>query len=104
VCNDTSPTSENKPRNRVARWLAGRIAAVGARLFAAEDLAATQHGWQITQRRGGMGRSYRDPRFDTLRSCPRCHGSGATDGNPCIPCDATGRVSLAAPSREDQKP
>ena len=39
---------------------------VGARLFASSDAAARRNGWQVTVRRGGLGRSYRDPRFDQL--------------------------------------
>lgn len=31
------------------------------------DEEAHWRGWQITQLWGGLGRVYRDPRFDTLR-------------------------------------
>jgi hypothetical protein len=89
---------ENKARSRITRWLASLIAVAGGRLFGAGDAAAVQHGWQITVRRGGLGRGYRDPRFDALRACPRCHGSGRADHEPCTACDGTGRVTVA-PSR-----
>jgi hypothetical protein len=36
------------------------------RLFRANDTEARWRGWQITRVRGGLGRVYRDPRFDTL--------------------------------------
>ena len=46
------------------RWLGMVIEAVGNLVFGADDRFAAQHGWQITARHGGLGRSYRDPRFD----------------------------------------
>jgi hypothetical protein len=90
------PASENKARSRITRWLGNLAAAVGSRLFAAGDTSAVQHGWQITVRRGGLSRSYRDPRFGTLRACPRCQGGGWADGAPCAPCRGMGRVGDAA--------
>ena len=39
----------------------------GERLFMSADEEAHWRGWQITQVWGGLGRVYRDPRFDTLR-------------------------------------
>jgi hypothetical protein len=36
------------------------------RLFAMNDAEARWRGWQITRVRGGFGRRYRDPAFDTL--------------------------------------
>ena len=62
----TSATSEYKVRTRLARWLRKQTEKAGQRLFARDDLIAIQHGWQITTRYGGLGRQYRDPRFDTL--------------------------------------
>ena len=69
----------------VLSWLAaiprGLGAAIprrlGARLFAMNDTEAYWRSWQITKTQGGLGRSYRDPRFGTLAECPRCHGAGA---------------------------
>ncbi len=92
----TSPTSEFKARTRLVRWLRKQAETAGQRLFARDDLRAVEHGWQITTRCGGLGRQYRDPRFDTLRSCPRCAGSGTADGEPCGVCAATGRVTVHA--------
>ena len=70
----------------VLSWLAAiprRLGAaiprrLGARLFAMNDTEAYWRSWQITKTRGGLGRSYRDPRFGTLAECPRCHGAGAS--------------------------
>ena len=90
----TSPTSGYKARTRLVRWLRTRVEAAGQRLFTRDDLMAVHHGWQITTRCGGLGRQYRDPRFDTLRSCPRCAGNGTTGGEPCGTCAATGRVTV----------
>lgn len=92
LINATSPTSEYKARTRLVRWLRKWAEKAGERLFARDDLFAVQRGWQITIRRGGLGRQYRDPRFDSLRSCPRCAGSGTAAGEPCAACVATGRI------------
>ena len=91
----TSPTSENKVRNRLVHWLLNRLEETGNRLFAADDATAREHGWQIIPRHHGLSRQYRDPRFDTLISCPRCRGSGGTDEQPCPACQATGRLTKA---------
>ncbi len=53
------------PNSPVA-WIKSRIAVLERLLFAATDAAARQHGWQVTSTRWGFGRSYRDPRFDSL--------------------------------------
>jgi hypothetical protein len=66
VVNLDSLQSENKSefRPRAAHWLVIQVAAFGARMFAIDDRTAIQHGWTITRRRGGLARTYRDPRFD----------------------------------------
>jgi hypothetical protein len=51
-------------------WLIGLPRRAGARLFAMNDQEAGWHGWQITETWGGLGRQYRDPRFDALRLDP----------------------------------
>jgi hypothetical protein len=83
-------------------WLGRLLDAVGGWVFRADDRAAIQYGWQITTHHGGLSRSYRDPRFDTLHACPRCNGSGGRDDAPCVPCDGTGRVSRAVSYPEGQ--
>ena len=93
VPNPNGAASENKARSRIAHWLGNLAAATGDRLFAADDTAAVQHGWQITVRRGGLGRTYRDPRFGMLRPCPLCQGDGWAGGTPCGACDGAGRVA-----------
>ena len=65
------------------------------RLFAADDARARGYGWQITAQRGGLGRSYRDPRFDLLATCTECRGTGVdADDRPCWVCPGTGRRAL----------
>ena len=84
------------------RWLSKFIAAVGDRLFRRDDQWAIEHNWQITKRHGGLSRSYRDPRFDTLCACSRCTGSGGYPDEPCTACGGTGRVRLTASYPEGQ--
>jgi hypothetical protein len=67
---------------------------LGRRLFAASDAQARANGWQVTPIRGGLGRRYRDPRFDSLAQCPDCAGTGGQAEAPCLPCSGSGRVVL----------
>ena len=78
----------------LACWLAAIPRRVGDRLFAMNDNEAYWRGWQITRVHGGLGRSYRDPRFDTLAECPKCQGAGLIAKAPCVPCLGTGRITL----------
>ncbi len=85
-------------------WLAAIPRRLGDRLFAMNDTEAYWRDWQITRTQCGLGRSYRDPWFDTLAECPKCRGAGATAGGaggasltadlPCLPCLGTGRITL----------
>jgi hypothetical protein len=84
---------------RVTGRLALLIRAAGDRLFQAEDARARQYGWEITGRRGGLARTYRDPRFDRFRSCPACRGSGTGPAEkPCDSCGGTGRITVSQPA------
>jgi hypothetical protein len=88
---------------RVTWRLALLIRAAGDRLFHAEDMRARQYGWQMTARRGGLARTYRDPRFDRFRSCPVCHGSGTGPAaKPCDRCGGTGRITVSRPTLPDR--
>ena len=75
-------------------WLAAIPRRLGDRLFVMNDTEAYWRGWQITKTHGGLARRYRDPRFDTLTECPKCHGPGVTADLPCVPCVGTGRITL----------
>jgi hypothetical protein len=74
-------------------WLAALPRRLGDRLFAMNDAEAYWHSWQIITTHGGLGRRYRDPRFDALAECPKCRGSGLTADQPCPPCQGTGCIS-----------
>jgi hypothetical protein len=97
----SSLNSENKPSPALVAWLARPLDAIGQRWHAETDVRARQRGWAITQRNGGLGRGYRDPRFDSLVRCPPGGGAGDLgdmDGTPCQSRDGTGRLTLYDPS------
>jgi len=50
---------------------------IGQCLFASADALAQRHEWQVTPVHHGLGRRYRDPRFDCFRAPAR---SPARDG------------------------
>ena len=75
-------------------WLAYFLRRWSDRWFAMNDTEAYWRGWQITKTRGGLGRRYRDTRFDRLSSCTRCAGAGVLADAPCGPCLGTGGVTL----------
>jgi hypothetical protein len=68
----------------LAIWLAYIPRRLGDRLFAMHDNEAYWRGWQITKVHGGLGRRYRDPLFDTLAECAKCHGAAGTSRRPGI--------------------
>lgn len=82
----------------VGDWLASVTGRLGYRLFAMNDDEACWRGWQIIQLYGGLGRRYRDPRFDTLTGCARCRGAGVNGDAPCVRCLGTGRVTVGGVS------
>jgi hypothetical protein len=75
-------------------WVAYLLRRWGDRWFAMNDTEAYWWGWQITKTFGGLGRRYRDIRFDTLAACVRCAGAGAGTDAACGPCLGTGRIIL----------
>jgi hypothetical protein len=88
-------TAHGKICQRLAARLRACAARLGAQVFAADDAAARRLGWQVTAVRGGLGRRYRDPRFDGLVACSRCGGRGGRSrGAPCAACAGTGRIVL----------
>ena len=74
-------------------WLRALPRRLGDRLFAMNDAEAYWRSWQTTRTHGGLGRRYRDPRFDALAECPKCQGSGPTADHLCLPCQDTGRIT-----------
>jgi hypothetical protein len=79
-------------------WMAYFRRRWGDRWFAMNDTEAYWRGWQITKTRGGLGRRYRDIRFDTLAACAQCAGAGGRADTPCGPCLGTGRITLGKAS------
>jgi hypothetical protein len=79
-------------------WLAYRLRRWGDWWFAMNDTEAYWRGWQITKTHAGLGRRYRDIRFDTLAACARCAGAGVWADAPCGPCLGTGRITLGEAS------
>jgi hypothetical protein len=93
-----SKASTRIPRNKV--WaipiIPVALTGIGRRLFGGSDARARPRGWQITAVHGGLGRRYRDPRFDRLIRCPSCAGMdsiGVRGETPCQPCGGTGRLT-----------
>jgi hypothetical protein len=58
----------------VVAWLTDLPRRWGKRLFAMNDAEAGWRGWSATVTAGGLGRQYRDPRFDALREEFEAHG------------------------------
>ena len=48
----------------LAEWLASLPHRLGARLFAMNDMEAGWRGWEVTELRCGLARSYHDSRFN----------------------------------------
>lgn len=71
-------------------WLSGLTRQAGARLFAKNDAEARWHDWQITELSGGLGRSYRDPRFDALRSLRDVAAEMSARTDPACPEEQEG--------------
>jgi hypothetical protein len=95
----TDLSAPGNTRPDLLRWVAYQFGAVGDRIFFAIDEEACWRGWQITRRHGGLARTYRDTRCDTLISCPRCGGDGGRDCEAaCRLCDGTGRLARFATS------
>jgi hypothetical protein len=91
----TTHTNISKIYKLLAAWIRTSHAAQTQRIFADPDAAARQQGWQVSSTHRGFGRSYRDPRFDTLASCGDCLGRGTkSPGNPCHTCTGTGRITV----------
>lgn len=81
----------------VADWLRR----LGERLFAAEDDRARNRGWQVQRIQGGLGRTYRDPRYDRRTICPACGGTGSDpdfgEVQWCVACRGVGVVTRKPP-------
>jgi hypothetical protein len=101
--NDISGTTKRKIHDRLAARLAATIRELGDRLYAQGDARAIEQGWQITVHRGGLARSYRDPRFDLFITCPCCAGSGVARELPCNRCSGSGRTTAGHCTRSQSE-
>jgi hypothetical protein len=87
----TNPNVRATLTDLLLRWLN----VIGNKIFRADDCLARDQGWQIIPRKGGLSRSYRDPRFDLLLPCTACDGRGSNPrGATCSACYGAGRVVL----------
>lgn len=49
----------------MVQWIIAGLHSIEEWWFAADDATARACGWQVKVKSGGLGRSYRDPRFDS---------------------------------------
>jgi hypothetical protein len=63
-----------------AAWLIGLPRRAGRRLFAINDAEAGWRRWQVTEALGGLGRQYRDARWDALAADPTLRRSDLGEG------------------------
>jgi hypothetical protein len=73
---DTTISTWSSIVARISVWVRRRHRKLSARVFAADDGRARDHGWEVTESTGRFGcgeRSYRDPRFNDRRR-QRSHG------------------------------
>jgi uncharacterized paraquat-inducible protein A len=89
ACNQLRP----EPDERLTDWVARCVQQLGDLVFAREDQEASWHAWDVERRDAGLGRRYRDQRFQALVPCPRCHRvSTVADGAVCPQCSAADRL------------
>lgn len=83
----THSNASEVPRGPIGRFFDRMI----DRLFADEDAHALAKGYQITKLPHG-GRRYRDPRWDSVRCCETCRGTGMAPDAwvTCEQCSGTG--------------
>ena len=85
-----------EPHERLADWPARCVRQLGDVVFAGEDAEAAWHAWNVEPRYAGLGRLYRDQRFDALVACPRCHRISTVAGRTvCQQCSAADRLVRA---------
>jgi hypothetical protein len=88
-------TTNSSNRKTPGDLLLRVLSTIGSKIFEENDRRARDQGWQIVQRRRGLGRSYRDPRFDYLIACTACNGRGCNPrGIACSDCGGAGRIIL----------
>jgi hypothetical protein len=95
-CTDMKDHTTNPDVRKTLRDLLIRVLrTIGSKIFRTDDCLARDRAWQIIPRRGGLSRTYRDPRFDYLMSCQACDGRGHDrDRIACSHCHGSGRAVL----------
>ena len=89
-----------KISRRAGAWFEGQLRRIGDQLFAAQDARARQRGWQMTRQQGGLGRVYRDPRFDLLTTRPAAAALTGTGSRAAITRAPAARRSIVRPARQ----
>lgn len=97
VSQTSRPGRHARPRpglvSAARKHLSTVFAQVGDLIFASSDEEARWRAWDIQVRQVGLGRRYRDRRFDTRVPCLRCPGIGAeADGSACRDCSLARRL------------
>jgi hypothetical protein len=87
-----------KISRRPGAWFEGQLRRIGDRLFAAQDARARQRGWQITRQQAGLGRAYRDPRFDLLTTRPAAAALTSPGSHAAITRAPAARRSIVRPA------
>jgi hypothetical protein len=71
--NVLAAAARRSPAARISAWIGRRQQERSDRLHASGDKFAAEAGWTVTTSTGRLGfgaRTYRDPRFDQIRSRP----------------------------------
>jgi hypothetical protein len=88
----------HKITRRPGAWFEGQLRRIGDQLFAAQDARARQRGWQITRQQSGLGRVYRDPRFDLLTIRPAAEALTGTGSRAAITRAPAARRAIIRPA------
>jgi hypothetical protein len=72
-------------------WITALLDRLDRFAFRELDLRATARGWQVRRGRR-FQRTYRDPRWDTIRACPTCAGRGDDGARTCAGCNGAGTI------------
>jgi len=67
-------TGASSIKAEICGWLADIPRRAGQRLFMSIDEESYWRGWRLTERWGGLSRTYRDARFDAQQSPRATHG------------------------------
>jgi hypothetical protein len=66
----SNPGRVPRTQSPLTAWVTDVVRRLGTRLLLTCDEEANWRGWQTTVLRGGLARSYRDPRFDLRQQVP----------------------------------